>query len=33
LAEHLELAIGNMQRLTFANHELRQVLKAAGSVT
>jgi pantothenate synthetase len=33
LAEHLELAIANIQRLTLDNHELRQALEATLSVT
>jgi hypothetical protein len=33
LAEHLELAIANIQRLTLDDHELRQVLETTRSVT
>ncbi|MEU8003672.1 hypothetical protein AB0B66_21150 [Catellatospora sp. NPDC049111] len=33
LAEHLELAIANIQRLTMENHGLRQALEAARNVT
>jgi AraC-like DNA-binding protein len=33
LAEHLELAIANIQRLTLDNHHLRQQLQAATKVT
>jgi hypothetical protein len=33
LAEHLELAIANIQRLTLDNHHLRQQLHAATKIT
>jgi hypothetical protein len=33
LAEHLELAIANIQRLTLENHQLRSALEAAHKVT
>jgi hypothetical protein len=33
LAEHLELAIANIQRLSVDNHGLRQALEAARNVT
>lgn len=33
LAEHLELAIANLQRLTLDNHKLRQALEATRNVT
>lgn len=33
LAEHLELAVANIQRLTVDNHQLRHQLEAATNVT
>jgi hypothetical protein len=33
LAEHLELAVANIQRLTLENHRLRQQLETATKVT
>jgi hypothetical protein len=33
LAEHLELAVANIQRLTLDNHRLRQELEAAHGIT
>lgn len=33
LAEHLELAIANIQRLTLDNHRLRRALETSGKVT
>lgn len=33
LAEHLDLAVANIQRLTLDNHGLRQALEAANKVT
>ena len=33
LAEHLDLAVANIQRLTLDNHQLRQALESANKVT